>query len=219
MAEKICVGILSDNRLFRESLGRTLSKRGDLEILFSQALSEVSNEQQFHSNLDVVVLDSLEYLILNSRLLRPFNKSRGRLRVLLVAMDGDEGLFLRAVRSGALGFIPKDASTLDVVAAVRGVARGEAVCPPRFCKLLFDFVAEQSVDLPNSRVRLQLGLTRREQQLVPMIGRGLTNKEIAKQLNLSEQTIKNHVHRILHKTGVDNRLGILAAVQSQGLPN
>jgi len=77
----------------------------------------------------------------------------------------------------------------------------------------------QAIELPNSSVKLQMGLTRREQQLVPMIGRGLTNKEIANQLNLSEQTIKNHVHRILHKIGVENRLAILTAVHTHEISN
>jgi DNA-binding NarL/FixJ family response regulator len=53
--------------------------------------------------------------------------------------------------------------------------------------------------------------------LVPLIGRGLTNKEIASQLNLSEQTVKNHTHRILRKVGVKDRLGILEACQVQVL--
>jgi DNA-binding NarL/FixJ family response regulator len=60
-------------------------------------------------------------------------------------------------------------------------------------------------------------LTNREQQLVPMIGRGMTNKEIAAQLSLSEQTVKNHVHRILRKTGVEDRLSVFEACQTRTL--
>lgn len=217
MGQNVSVCILSDNRLFRESLARILTKRGDFEIAFSHGVSEIACEEPIDCNADVIVLDSVEFLIRNGSLWKPRRESRDRAKILLVAMDEDEQLFLRAVRAGALGFIPKDASALDVVAAVRSVARGEAVCPPRFCKVLFDFVARQMIELSNSSVKLQLGLTRREQQLVPMIGRGLTNKEIAQQLNLSEQTIKNHIHRILHKVGVESRLGIVAAVQE--LPN
>jgi DNA-binding NarL/FixJ family response regulator len=58
-------------------------------------------------------------------------------------------------------------------------------------------------------VKRELGLSRREQQLTQMIGEGLTNKEIASQLNLSEQTIKNHVHRMLRKVGAKDRLMIV----------
>ncbi len=58
-------------------------------------------------------------------------------------MEEDERLFLQSIRAGVLGFVPKEGSALDVVAAVRSLARGEAVCPPRLCKFLFDFVAAQ----------------------------------------------------------------------------
>jgi len=62
-----------------------------------------------------------------------------------------------------------------------------------------------------------LGLTRREQQLVQLIGRGLTNKEIASQLNLSEQTIKNHVHRMLQKLGASDRLAAVELCRMPGV--
>ena len=63
------------------------------------------------------------------------------------------------------------------------------------------------------RVKSQLGLTRRQQQLVPLLAQGLTNKEIALQLNLSEQTVKNHVHRMLQKVGADDRLSVVEMVK------
>jgi len=97
------------------------------------------------------------------------------------------------------------------------VTEGEAVCPPSLCLDLFDYVCQQSRLLPNFRVKQQLGLTRREQQLVEMIGRGLTNKEIAQQLNVAEQTIKNHVHRMLRKVGVNDRLAVVDLCRTQGL--
>lgn len=219
MGHRVSVCILSDNRLFRESLGRILSKRGDLEIITSVGLSELAVAEVVRSAADVVVLDSLDFLILSTAFLKTQRESCAGLHILLVAMEEDEQLFLRAVRAGALGFVLKDASALDVVAAVRCVAGGEAICPARLCKCLFDSVAKHSVELPKSCTNVQSVLTRREQQLVPMIGRGLTNKEIAKELNLSEQTIKNHVHRILHKVGVENRLGIAAAMDTRRLPN
>jgi len=63
------------------------------------------------------------------------------------------------------------------------------------------------------RVKSHLGLTRRQQQLVPLIAQGLTNKEIALQLNLSEQTVKNHVHRMLQKVGAEDRLSVVEMVR------
>lgn len=212
MGRMVSVFLLSDNRLFRESLGRILSKRSDLKVASSQGFSEKTCEEALRSAADVILLDSLEFLCSGVSGFNDPEKSRNGMRILLVAMEEDEQVFLRAIRAGAMGFVPKDASSQDVVTAVRSVARGEAVCPPKFCKFLFDCVASQATEPAERDAKLNLALTRREQQLVPMIERGLTNKEIAQQLNLSEQTIKNHVHRILQKIGVDSRMHIFAAV-------
>jgi DNA-binding NarL/FixJ family response regulator len=124
----------------------------------------------------------------------------------MIGMDADPETFLRGVREGVVGYILKDASALEVATAVRSVANDEAVCPPSLCLVLFEQVAKQNSHPASFVIRHNLGLTRREQQLVEMISHGLTNKEIASQLNLSEQTIKNHVHRMLRKIGASNRL-------------
>jgi DNA-binding NarL/FixJ family response regulator len=211
MSQPASVFVLSGNRLFRESLGRILAKRGDMKILSTQGLSCDAYAEASASTADVLVVDSMDFLLTCLGAGKSLKNSSCRLKVLLVAMEENEEVFLRAIRAGAMGFVPKDASALDLVAAVRSVARGEAVCPPQFCKFLFAFVATQPVE---SRRNAKRRLTRREQQLVPMIEQGLTNKEIAQRLHLSEQTIKNHVHQILHKVGVENRMGIIAAVHS-----
>jgi DNA-binding NarL/FixJ family response regulator len=122
-------------------------------------------------------------------------------------MEESEEAFLAAVRAGVVGYVLKDAHSADVVAAVRLAAQGEAVCPPRLCLCLFAHYAKQPTGTPKLCLRTRLPLTRREQELIPMIVQGLTNKEIAAQLNLSTQTVKNHVHQILRKAG-SNRLGV-----------
>jgi DNA-binding NarL/FixJ family response regulator len=219
MNERIRVFVVSENRLVRESLGRVLSKRNDLEVVSSQSASTNLREQAIASGAEVIVLDSPEALFTEGSWTKGREEKECEAKILLVCMEEDEKLLLRAIRAGVLGFIPKDASAMDVVAAVRSLARGEAVCPARLCKLLFDFVAAQPVESLDAGSKVRLGLTRREQQLIPLIGRGLTNKEIASHLNLSEQTIKNHVHRILHKVGVENRLGIVGAIGLGGVIN
>jgi DNA-binding NarL/FixJ family response regulator len=128
------------------------------------------------------------------------------LKVLLIGMEAEASTFLRAVRAGVMGYVLKDASSMDVAAAVRSVAKNEAVCPPSLCRLLFEHIASPQSDATCLQARHPFGLTRREQQLVEMMGRGLTNKEIATQLNLSDQTVKNHVHRVLQKVGAGDRL-------------
>jgi DNA-binding NarL/FixJ family response regulator len=72
--------------------------------------------------------------------------------------------------------------------------------------VLFEYVASPQTEATCLQARHPFGLTRREQQLVEMMGRGLTNKEIATQLNLSDQTVKNRVHRVLQKVGAGDRI-------------
>jgi len=74
------------------------------------------------------------------------------------------------------------------------------------CRALFDHVAGSEAWRPGVQVRQNLGLTRREQQLVQLLSEGLTNKEIAATFNLAEQTVKNHVRRMLRKVGATDRL-------------
>jgi DNA-binding NarL/FixJ family response regulator len=100
---------------------------------------------------------------------------------------------------------------------VRGVVKSEAVCPPRLCQVLFDYMAQERASFPNFLLKPQFGLTRREQQLVQMISGGFTNKEIAVELGLSEQTVKNHVHRMLRKLGAGDSLAVVEVCRTHGL--
>ena len=215
MDNQIRVTILSNNRLLRESLARTLNKRPDIRVVAAMQFLSGSADPAGTLDAEILLLDSIQCLKLVKEAIgapRPASSNPG---AVLVAMDDDPLQFMKAVRGGALGYVLKEASAMDVVNAVRAVAQGESVCPPRLCKLLFDFVADQKPPAATPRSKGTLGLTRRERQLVPLIGQGLTNKEIASQLNLSEQTIKNHIHRILHKVGVEDRFRVLEAYQAE----
>lgn len=214
MGEKSKVYIVCCNRLLRESIARILSKKPDFNVLAAQAPSSTSRDEIIESGADALVLDSLEFL-LESPIAAGNVCALGRaLRCVLVAMEDDHSRFLRAIRCGARGYVLQDASAVDVVSAIRTVVDGEAVCPPHYARVLFDCIARQTVD-PTDRRPTQWGLTRRERQLVPLIGKGLSNKEIASQLSLSEQTVKNHIHRMLQKVGVPDRLSVFEACRSE----
>ena len=210
------IAILCVNRLLRESIARILTKRTDFEVVTAVAERCTPCGQVRDSGVDVVVLDSLDFL--SDSLGSPSAATRDdqSVKSLLIAMADDRSSFLTAIRRGARGYVLQNASAADVVAAVRSVAEGHAVCPPHYTEVLFDYVATQTTELPNGQKHAQWGLTRREQQLIPLIGRGLSNKEIANHFNISEQTVKNHIHRILRKVGVVDRLSIYEVFQNHG---
>ena len=213
MSAQISIFILAQNRLLLEALTRILRKRSEFSIVHATAYSPESVGLIGESGCEVLLVDSSVTDAFGFEMVQDTLVAVDGLKILLIGMEEDEETFLKAVSAGAAGFVLKDASALDVVAAIRAIGRDEAVCSPRLCRSLFRFVAGTCTGLPNIRVKSQLGLTRRQQQLVPLLAQGLTNKEIAFQLNLSEQTIKNHVHRMLQKVGVDDRLSVVEMVK------
>jgi DNA-binding NarL/FixJ family response regulator len=131
-------------------------------------------------------------------------------------MDSDEEQFLAAVRSGVMGYLLKDASASDLVAAVRAVYRGEAVCPPQLCSGLFRFVAHMVDEIPVKRSAPRPDLTLRQQQLMTLVAKGLTNKGIASRLNLSEFTVRKHIHRILKQVDAGSRSEAVETIRGHG---
>jgi DNA-binding NarL/FixJ family response regulator len=137
-------------------------------------------------------------------------------KAVVIAMESDEEQFLAAVRAGVTGYLLQDASASDVLAAVRAVFRGEAVCPPQLCSKLFRFVSQMVRELPVKNEISRPDLTLRQQELVALVAKGLTNKEIASRLNLSEFTVRNHIHRILKQVDAGNRSEAVEAIRAYG---
>jgi two-component system, NarL family, response regulator DevR len=205
-AETVEVFILAENRLLREALTRILNKKCDIHVVGAGGFGPEIAQQIAQLAPDVVLSDSAAVALSELRLIAELKAAVPGLKVVMIGMEADQGTFLRAVRDGIAGYVLKDASAMEVAAAVRSVGNGEGVCPPVLCLSLFEELAKQKVQPTPFFVRHGLGLTRREQQLVHMIHDGLTNKEIAAQLGLSEQTVKNHIHRMLRKLGASDRL-------------
>ncbi len=211
------VFLLAENRLLREALLRILSKKDDIRVVGAGSYGPEMYDQILATGANVVVLDSVARVLNEDGPVSALQQLNRAIRVVMVGMEAEEAIFLRVVQAGALGYVLKDASATEVARTVRAVASGEAVCPAALSVALFQWVARHKVAIPSAHLRNSLGLSRREQQLVGLIQRGLTNKEMASQLNLSEQTVKNHVHRILRKLGAPDRLAIVEVCREQGL--
>jgi DNA-binding NarL/FixJ family response regulator len=214
--ETVRVFILAENRLLREALTRILSKKSDIQVVGAAVFSPDVVSQISGAAPDVLLSDCAAVALSDLRLVSEVRAAIPGVKVVMIGMEADRETFLRAVREGITGYVLKDASAMEVAAAVRSVANGEAVCPSNLCLALFEGVANQNIHPASFVIRHNLGLTRREQQLVQLISRGLTNKEIASQLNLSEQTVKNHVHRMLRKLGATDRLGAVELCRAPG---
>jgi len=209
------VFLFIENRLVREALVRLFRKRSDLCVVGQGSSTEAIDV--LDTQCDILVLDDLQVLSPLGARLFDGQEAKGSVGVVLIGMEEDEDQFLLAVRSGVSGYLLNDASASDVVTAVRAAARGEAVCPPRMCLALFRTMARLARETPVQIKKRPLpGLTIRQQQLVCLVAKGLTNKEIALRLNLSEFTIKNHIHRIMKQVEAGNRYEVVEAARASG---
>lgn len=213
--DRIVVFLLAENCLLREALVRVLRKKDDIVVVGAVPFSPSALEKVSTTNPDVVLFDSASIALTGPRLISRMRQAGENRKTVMVGMDDDEATFLRAVGEGVVGYVLKDASAAEIVIVIRAVATGEAVCPPRFSLSLFQCAARDVSFSLESPQKTKFGLTRREQQLVGLIRLGLSNKEIGSRLNLSEQTVKNHIHRILRKVGANDRLGIVEQCQSE----
>ncbi len=217
-APNAAVFLLAENRLLREALLRILSKKDDIQVVGAGCGYGCEMlEQIAATRANIVVLDSVSSVVAERGVVQELHRFSPGIRVVMVGMEPDAMVFLSVVQAGAVGYVLKDASAAEVARTIRAVASGEAVCPGTLSAGLFQWVVRHKPSLPSLQLKNSLGLSRREQQLVGLIRRGLTNKEMASQLHLSEQTIKNHVHRMLRKLGAPDRLSIVEVCRDVGL--
>jgi DNA-binding NarL/FixJ family response regulator len=215
LATPTSVFLVAENRLLREALVRILSKTADITVVGATPLEPSTPSHVATAQPHVVLLDSEISVFESPRLVERIRALLPNTKAVLIAMERDEATFFRALRENVIGYVLKDASALEIIGAIRTVAAGEAAYPPCFSLALIRCAAQQPAAVAIAYVSPSPhGLSRREKQLVEFVRAGLTNKEIATCLNLAEQTVKNHVHRILRKVGAPNRLVMVERCQS-----
>jgi DNA-binding NarL/FixJ family response regulator len=212
-SDAVSVFLMASNRLLRETLARLLVRRGGFKVTGVSPCVPDALTLVGASGADVLILDSVSARSSECGLISQTSTQIPGVKVVLIDMEDDPEIFLDCVRAGVSGYLLKDASSAEVISGVCAVAQGQAVCPPLLCAHLFGAFSRQEAAVPSTRFKLDFGLTRRQQQIVPLIGQGLTNKEIATALNLSEQTVKNHIHGIMRCVGVKNRFEVIDATR------
>lgn len=211
----IGVYLLLENRFMGDALVHVLRRREDLQVVGRGTPKQTTAEDVADSGCDVVLQDFAEHVWLKA--LGDTSKTSGRvIRTIAIGMGAGTDVFLEAVRWGISGYLLKEASASDVVSAVRSVVRGEAICPPQLCAALFERVARMQHGKPKRRSGEKCELTLRQQKLMELVAQGLTNKEISKELNLSEYTVRNHISRILRQLDAESRSEAVEVVREYG---
>jgi two-component system, NarL family, nitrate/nitrite response regulator NarL len=202
------VYVVAENRLLRESLVRLFRKRGDFCVVGDNSYSCCAPEHILSVQSNLLLLDCFNPNHKSDDLICDLRESLPQIKVVLFGMDEDSDIFLQAVRLGINGYVLKNASAAELTDAVRAVAQGEATCPPKLCKFLFQALASESSQkaaIEEQRAGMRFELTQRQRQLMSLVAMGLSNKEIAANLNLSEFTVKNHIYRVMKQVDAQNR--------------
>jgi DNA-binding NarL/FixJ family response regulator len=131
----------------------------------------------------------------------------------LIPMNED---IVQYVNAGVSGFVLKDATFDEFVATIRSVAAGGKVLPPRMTQSLFSQIAMAADARGREHVLEDVRMTRREREVIDLIGEGLSNKEIAQRLNIAAHTVKSHVRNVMEKLALHTRLQIAAYSRRDG---
>jgi DNA-binding NarL/FixJ family response regulator len=217
MSDKIQVVIIDDHPMFRDGVIQTLKAEPDIEIVGQGTTSAEAIRLAAELLPDVILLD---ITIPGSGLsaAQCIAESSPVTKIVMLTASGAEEDVLTALKAGARGYVLKGVSGHELVKIVRDVYAGEAyVTPALAANLLSEMKGSLLEEKTASRPLDEL--TEREQQILEGIAAGLSNKEIARQLVLSEKTVKHYVTNVLQKLQVRNRVEAALLAQSGGRKN
>jgi two-component system response regulator NreC len=213
--ERIRVLIADDHTLVREGLRALLEGQGDFEVIAEASNGREAVDRAIQLRPDVVLMDigmpELDGLAATRLIVR----ARPGIRILVLTVHETEDYFFRVLEVGAHGFLVKDAASTELVAAVRAVHNGGVYLHPPMAKRLVEEYL-QRIGSGEERAAHAM-LTRRERQILALIGAGHTNQEIAEQLSLSINTVQAHRSHIIDKLNLHSRADLMRYAVRVGL--
>ncbi|UQW99826.1 response regulator transcription factor [Streptomyces sp. RerS4] len=214
----IKVFLLDDHEVVRRGLRDLLDAEPDITVVGEAGTAEQALARGPALRPDVAVLDVRLPDSDGITVCRELRSRMPGLACLMLTSFDDEDALLDAIMAGASGYVLKQIKGSDLVSAVRTVATGQSMLDPATTARLMHSLRDPETAKAPEDARLA-ALSERERAVLELIGEGLTNRQIAKQLYLSEKTVKNHISRLLGKLGVERRVQaavIAAQVREHG---
>jgi DNA-binding NarL/FixJ family response regulator len=211
--------LADDQALVRQGFRALLAVQDEMLVVGEASDGEQAVAASRHLHPDVVLMDVrmpvMDGLEATRRLMETSTAQYLPRVLILTTFDMDDYVY-QALRAGASGFLLKDASAPELLAAIRVVAAGDALLAPSVTRRLVAEFARQAPREPLHRARLHQ-LTQRETEVLRLLARGLSNAEISSALVVAEQTAKSHVSRILTKLGLRDRAQAVVLAYESGL--
>ena len=205
---KIRVLLVDDHALVRQGLRMFIDMQNDMEVTGEGANGNEAVELATRLKPDVILLDLVMPGMNGVEATLKILQSDPHARVLILTSFGDDDQVFPAIRAGAQGYLLKDIQPVDLVKAIRETSQGKAQLHPDIARRLMAAVSGEKPlqsTKPASRSKELAGLTERELEVLELIAQGLTNREIAEKMVISEKTVKTHVSNLLDKLGLEDR--------------
>lgn len=217
---KMTILLADDHALFRDGMRYVLQQLADeVEILDASNFPEALQLADRHTKIDLALLDLNMPGSDGATSVRVFNLKHPEIPLVVVSGSEQREDMERVMEYGAMGFISKMTSSKVMLAALRMVLDGGVYLPPQLLQQAMDTIDHGTTDRRRSRSN-EFGLTARQVDVLHFLSQGLSNKQIAQQINLAEGTVKIHVAAIFQTLHVSNRMDAVRAAQRLGvLPN
>jgi len=202
---RIRIVIADDHEILRESLTLLLATQKDLQIEGSAANGQQALEMVQQFRPDVLVLDLFMPDFDGFEVLRTLDRSGNRVATVVLTASESDTDYAQVVRLGARGLVMKGDGPQSLFDAIRVVAAGELAFSDELARQVVSSLANDSRDFQPAQASLHR-LSDRERQIAYAVARGMKNRDIAKQLTISENTVKRHLQSIFGKTGARDRL-------------
>ncbi len=206
--KKIRLLLIEDNRLLREGILAILKNQADIKIVSTSGNNE-NTVLKIHKLKPNVILLDLGLRSQNSlRVVEIVKKEFSGAKIIVMDLAPVQGDVLQYVKAGANGFILKDALLNDLLGTIRSVSEGATVLPPLLVDSLFSQIVEHAVGEGKANLKKAVCMTKREREVIGLLGDGMSNKEIAQKIHISTYTVKSHIHNIMEKLALHTRLEI-----------
>jgi len=209
------VVLADDQPLIRAGLRVLIADTPDLDVVGEAGTGAQAVQMARDLRPDVVVMDIRMPGMDGIEATQIITAEHATARVVVLTTFDDDDYVFAALRAGASGFLVKDMALDDILAAIRVVAAGDALIAPGVTRrLIAQFASRPEPPPPRRQID---GITERERQVLTLVGRGLSNAEIAASLFISAATAKAHVARLLAKLGARDRVQLVIAAYQAGL--
>jgi DNA-binding NarL/FixJ family response regulator len=210
--------LVEDNRILREGIAAMINGEPDMKVVASSGGNGGTLQQVAKLNPHIVLLDLGLRSENGMHVVSSLTKGFPKLRVIGMGLIPSQLDIVESVEAGASGFILKDATIEDFLGTLRSVAGGAKVLPSPLAGSLFSHVIDYALKKGKGRLANAVRMTKREREIISLIAEGLSNKEIARRLNVATYTVKSHVHNILEKLALHSRLQIAMFTHDDQVP-